>query len=66
MDYQKYIIMFLISFCVGATIWFGAGLYMGVTYAYLNAGLGFGIGWTGAEMTKDYFKKRKNAKTNKP
>jgi len=66
MDWQKYVIMFLISFCAGATIWFVAGLITGTTYAFVSAGLGFGIGWTGAEIIKDYVKKRYNAKTNKP
>lgn len=64
MDYKKYILIFLICFCVGMTIWFCVGLYMGVTYDFVGAGVGFGVGYTGAEMVKDYFKKRKNEKTN--
>jgi hypothetical protein len=66
MDWRKYIIMFLICFCVGSTLWFVAGLISGTTYAFASAGLGFGIGWTGMEIGKDYVQKRINEKTNKP
>lgn len=67
MDYKKYIIMFLICFCIGMSLWMGYGWFVGVPQSYIGAGFGFGVGYTGAEMMKDYFKVRKNAKTeNKP
>lgn len=66
MDFKKYTIMYMITFCIGMTIWFCAGLFMGTTYDFVGAGAAFGVGYTGAEMLKDYVVRKMNEKKNKP